>query len=289
MGTFWNMKSLILFLVLGTSSANAAVCSRTMTFGDGSILTAAQLNAEFNAITNCSNSLNDDNISTSASILPSKLNSTIAGDGIARDGATGVLSVGVDGSTIEINSDALRVKDAGITGAKLNSNAADASTLEVAGGWMRVKDSGIVTAKILDANVTTAKIADGAVTQAKREALNIQTSAGCGNYATSSATWVDVTNQSVSITTTGRPVVIQAISQNDATFHSFMSGNCQVRIMRDASQIALIMASTSADNNPTSSVSHIDSPAAGTYTYKVQAQTTVTCNYRYTKLVAYEL
>lgn len=35
----------------------------------------------------------------------------------------------VDNSTIEINTDSLRVKDAGITAAKLNSNVADQSTI----------------------------------------------------------------------------------------------------------------------------------------------------------------
>lgn len=123
----------ILFTVLALlsfSNANAAVCSRTLTFADGSVLTASQLNAEFNAITNCANSLNDDNLSSSAGILPSKISAIIAGDGLARDGTTGALSVGVDDTTIEINSDELRVKDNSIT-----------------------------TAKIVDANVTRAKIA----------------------------------------------------------------------------------------------------------------------------------
>lgn len=43
----------------------------------------------------------------------------LAGDGLSA--SSSVLSVGVDDSTIEINSDALRVKDAGITAAKLNA------------------------------------------------------------------------------------------------------------------------------------------------------------------------
>lgn len=69
-----------------------------------------------------------------------RLDASSAGAGLAF--TTGVLSVNVDGSTLEINSDTLRVKDLGITAAKL---AADSVT----------------TAKILDANVTNAKIAAG--------------------------------------------------------------------------------------------------------------------------------
>lgn len=135
-------------LVLNFNIAHGATCSRTLTFVDGAILTAAQLNAEFNAITNCSNSLNDANIASLASIDPSKISSTIAGDGLSRNGTTGVLSVGVDGSTVEITSDTLNVKDSGITTAKLATNA-------------------VTTAKITDSNVTTAKVNDAAITLAK--------------------------------------------------------------------------------------------------------------------------
>jgi len=44
----------------------------------------------------------------------------VAGNGLAA--ASGVLSVGVDDSTIELNSDALRIKNTGVTAAKLNDN-----------------------------------------------------------------------------------------------------------------------------------------------------------------------
>ena len=47
----------------------------------------------------------------------------IAGDGLAASG--GVLALGVDDSTIETNADALRLKDAGITLAKMAANSVD--------------------------------------------------------------------------------------------------------------------------------------------------------------------
>ncbi len=53
-----------------------------------------------------------------ANVTADSLAAAIAGDGLAG-GAGSALSVNVDGSTIEINADALRVKDAGITLAKL--------------------------------------------------------------------------------------------------------------------------------------------------------------------------
>lgn len=66
-------------------------------------------------------------------VTPAKLNTSVAGDGLAGGGGT-ALSVNVDSSTIEINSDTLRVKDSGIT-----------------------------TAKIADTNVTEAKLATAVV------------------------------------------------------------------------------------------------------------------------------
>lgn len=74
---------------------------------------------------------------TDGAVTADKIAAAVAGSGLAG-GAGTALSVNVDGSTIEINSDTLRIKD-----------------------------SGVVTAKILDGNVTTAKLADASVTSAK--------------------------------------------------------------------------------------------------------------------------
>jgi phage-related tail fiber protein len=55
--------------------------------------------------------------------------SIIAGDGLTATGST--FSVNVDNSTIEISTDTLRVKDAGITNAKLAASGLDASKITV--------------------------------------------------------------------------------------------------------------------------------------------------------------
>lgn len=78
-----------------------------------------------------------------AAIDSNKLAASVAGNGLAG-GAGTALSVNVDGSTLEINSDALRVKDGGITTAK-------------------IADSNVTTAKIADTNVTEAKLATAVV------------------------------------------------------------------------------------------------------------------------------
>ena len=67
------------------------------------------------------------------------INNSIAGNGLGHvsdaDGAVSSLSVNVDGSTLEINADALRVKDLGITNAKLaNSTVAVVAGSALTGG-----------------------------------------------------------------------------------------------------------------------------------------------------------
>lgn len=57
-----------------------------------------------------------------AQVTEVKLAASVAGNGLSG-GAGSALAVNVDGSTLEINSDALRVRDAGITLAKLATSA----------------------------------------------------------------------------------------------------------------------------------------------------------------------
>ena len=87
----------------------------------------------------------------------------LAGDGIEQDGASKVLKVKVDASTIEINSDTLRVKDDGVTGAKLNDDVISAQTALASGLALTdeflVSDAG--TLKRMDVSVLAEAI-DGA-------------------------------------------------------------------------------------------------------------------------------
>lgn len=104
--------------------------------------------------------------------------------GTITSGASG-LSVGVDDSTIEKNANALRVKDAGITPAKLAASVAgaglsggagtalavnvDDSTIEINSDTLRVKDAGISAAKL------TTDVADqSTITGGNGSALAVQ-------------------------------------------------------------------------------------------------------------------
>jgi hypothetical protein len=103
-----------------------------------------------------------------ASITATQLAASVAGAGLAG-GAGTVLSVNVDGSTLEIPVDTLQVKDAGITAAKLAAAVAgdglaggagtalsvnvDNSSIEINADTLRVKALGITEAMLAAAVV----------------------------------------------------------------------------------------------------------------------------------------
>jgi hypothetical protein len=160
------------------TAALSAIVSRVYTFTDGSVLTASQLNTEFNNLVDGVNSITDDNITSGAAISPAKISSTIAGAGITRDGTSGALSVVVDNSTVEFSGLTLRQKDLGTTTAKLaNSGVTTAkiADLNVTEGKIansavslnKIAANAVATVNILDQNVTTAKLENEGVTSAK--------------------------------------------------------------------------------------------------------------------------
>jgi len=171
----------------------------------------------------------------------------------------------------------------------------------------KIADGSVTTAKIADGAVTTPKIADGAITAAKLAAPNYQLSSSSGSYSLTGTTSItDVTNLSVSITTTGRPVFVGLISDGSVNYSYVQYSDTQISIApelyfyRGATNISLQVftqrvGSSAVANTmsiPVSSVSYIDIPAAGTYTYKFSIRASATSAnfdmYR-AKLIAYEL
>jgi hypothetical protein len=133
-----------------------------------------------------------------------------------------------------------------------------------------------------------------------------QVSSSSGNFNTTAGSFVDVTNLSISITTTGRPVVVLLMpdgngSSNSAslTVSSGASGGISAlfRIMRGSTEIArttVFIQGTAVSSNLQSSVppgalTVIDPVAAGTYTYKVQALSSFLGAVNYCVISAYEL
>lgn len=325
--TFKDYLFLVSFLFFSIA-ADAAIISRVTSFSDGEVLFAGDLNDEFNNMLSGINSINNDQIATNANISASKLSASIAGDGISRNGTTGALSVGVDDTTIEIDSNDIQVKDNGIGDAQIRQSAA----VSVIG------NATIATANVADitasgndlvlmrksnalsfAKVDTAQIADNAVTQEKMEVRDTGTSVGLGGVGVTSnlasqaltSSFADLTGLSVTITTMGNPVKLQLIGGSGSAEGQFACDNgtqsqneIQVRFVKDATNLSIISfktgtvwsAATFVDSDMdigASAFSHIDFPTAGTYTYKVQATETnlsgASCTAQNLKLVAYEL
>lgn len=133
-------------------------------------------------------------------------------------------------------------------------------------------------------------------------------SASCGAYSTSSGTTVDVTNLSVTITTSGRPVAITLIPDESTAGSdaSYIQGNTttgvvlfKLRIVRDSTTIYQSAITHQNDASgptlyvgvPPGALFHIDPVASGTYVYKIQAENDIGSLVRVNncKLVAYEL
>lgn len=165
----------------------------------------------------------------------------------------------------------------------------------------------VTTAKIADDAVTTAKILDGAITAAKLAALNYQLSSSSGSYSLTGTTSItDVTNLSVSITTTGRPVFVGLISDGTGVQSTIVYSDTQVQLSpelyfyRGATNISTQSFAQRVGGSsvysftgvPVSAVSHIDIPSAGTHTYKFSVRSTASTaimEVLNAKLIAYEL
>ncbi len=187
------------------------------------------------------------------------------------------------------------------TGSKwdvLNAVDVDDSSIEVGSTGLRVKAAG-VTQAMLAARATGTTVAAG----------GYASSTGSGVYTVvSNSSFNDITNLSVTITTTGRPVAlyiigdssITAISPNrPGTANGTASNGIALRVIRDAStQVALQYFDVASETSmllPIGGLIGFDPVAAGTYTYKAQAGTpgqtgaATPGNIAHVKLVAYEI
>lgn len=174
-------------------------------------------------------------------------------------------------------------------------------------GTLVIPDGYITTVHLADDAVTTDKILDGAITAAKLAALNYQLSSSSGSYSLTGTTSItDVTNLSVSITTTGRPVFVGLISDGTGVQSTIVYSDTQIQLSpelylyRGATNISTQSFAQRVGGSsvysftgvPVSAVSHIDIPSAGTYTYKFSVRptaSTAVMEVLKAKLIAYEL
>ncbi len=210
-------------MAVGSATASEAVFVESGTlYGDTSFV--------------CTNNSGSDVVGTDSLnfVIFARAGDLTAGAGLGKTGAD--LFVNVDNSTIEINSDALRVKDAGITNAKLaNSSvtvtagaalsgggsvalgssvnldvAVDDSSIEVNADALRVKALGITDA-MLAGSISNAKLANSSVTVTAGAALS-----GGGSVALGSSVNLDVAVDGSSIEVNLDTLRVKALGITDA-------------------------------------------------------------------------
>lgn len=141
----------------------------------------------------------------------------------------------------------------------------------------------ITTTQILNGTIVNADIANATISNSKLASVNQVISSSSGTFGTTSGTFVDVTNLSVTITTTGRPVEIYLMPDGASAGYVTVNKSAAAaagsfQILRDASVIAKYLLGITATGSTAVDLSHspgsirfTDTPAAGTYTYKLQA------------------
>lgn len=184
----------------------------------------------------------------------------------------------------------------------LSASGQISSTIPVSLGinTANIANLAVITAKLADNAVTTIKITDANVTRPKLAAVGQQISSSSGTSTTTSGTFTTLTNMTVTITTTGRPVMVAL--QPDGTTNPACStvgtgtvGNYRIMVngvtlvgqwRQDAFPGAISripIAFTIMDLN------NLGTPGTRTYTFQANNNGGAATGIEACKLVAYEL
>jgi hypothetical protein len=207
---------------------------------------------------------------------------------------------------LNINNQSTRVVSDGVSGWFTQFIAVPDDSVTT----LKVRNNAITNAKVADNAISTTKIQDGSVTPVKLAAKTIASTAG-GNFSTPSSSMNSIT--SVSITTTGKPVVIQlqpwtptanAYIGITATSSTLNLHEASLEIRRGNSIIfktpLRMMEGVGPGLTPKlwqatiplTSVNVIDQPTAGTYFYSVwigECNSGTSVQLENYKLIAYEV
>lgn len=148
------------------------------------------------------------------------------------------------------------------------------------------KAAGITASdKFVDLSVTGGKLADSAVTRAKQPARNIANGSDISSTLHFTTSYSDVTDATLSITTTGRPVLVwfqtntTALTVEESEIVVDTSGStnpANIKLLRDSTDLAEWTLQTDTGQAfhgvVSSSIMFLDEPSAGTYTYKFQSK-----------------
>lgn len=251
-----------------------AIFSRVKQWVSNEVLTASDLNAEFNNLLNNTKPESIEDYSNDVSTM--RLTADPGGVG------TESLATSLAGELERLRFAIKRICGAAQwysdPGRYLNAGALNVQAADIAA-------DAVTTAKILDANVTTAKIADGAITYAKRAAINLVKGTATGAFTGSATVDTDITGFNVTITSTGKPVLItvenNATTSSDLTITSATSSNVQVLLTLQRGTTTITTTLPGKGNTasgilnsfrvPSAALFNFtDEVAAGTYTYKVR-------------------
>lgn len=230
-------------------------------------------------------------------------------------GNTQLASNSVATGNIQANAvTSTQIASGAVGNSQLASNAVGSANIQSgAVGNAQLASNSVATANIQTDAVTTSTIADQNVTQAKLAARSTGTTVGAGgiavsnssgSFTTTSTSFVDVTNLSVTITTTGRPVSVFIINDGGGVQTNFSVANttlslltANLRYVRGSTEITqyginLQVGSVQTLGMGSMPPGTVDVVAAGTYTYKVQilvGASSSSGSLSNAKLVAYEL
>lgn len=184
----------------------------------------------------------------------------------------------------------------------------DIARAKFAAGFLAASDAG--RALMADGFITAAKIADGTIPVSKLVSMASAISSSCGNFTSTSTSYVDVTNLTVTINRTGLPVEISL--QADGDTNPAADGSIQiygtqvnpidirVKILKDGTEIykarlggGNVATGTHFYTFPSSMIRHIDrTNTTGNTVYKIQVAAfsgTNGVNFRFSKLLAREV
>jgi len=159
-------------------------------------------------------------------ITEAKLTTSVAGSGLSGGNGT-ALAVNVDSSTIEVNADTLRVKDAGIVEAKLGTGSVTATKI----------GSGAVTSAKLDTNiaVTGTFAVTGDVSASANIAVTGNSTVAGNSTVTGTSTFSEVVETVQSL---GQATGALTINMLDGAIHFYptsTSASCSLNFRGNAS------------------------------------------------------
>lgn len=195
-------------------------------------------------------------------------------------------SVGdADGASLQRSGDVWSVKDLGVTAAKLAASAVETAKINdlavttakidaLAVTSAKIGANAVMAGKLADGAVdTTARLADGIVTQAKRATATGAISSSCGSVNYTGASRQDVANLSVTITCSGRPVLLMLMGHTSGSglFYSDGGANSYLYFVRTSTDLTqFIIQAGNTTRYPGSAWQFIDTaPGTGSITFKV--------------------